>query len=663
VTQNRKSIWFVLLAVFWLAGCVILYYAGHKPFDPQVALSLGRAAGQAAVAAGVLCVAGGLGSWLLPDLGVSPLAGFAIRAAFGLGALSLVVLLVAALVGFSAWLAGIGLLLGVILLRRKIALWLGGLAELARIWQAGGRLGKTIGVLAGLILAAMLVISLAPAVKFDALVYHLVLPHNYLAAGRIAYTPENIFWGMPQVGEMLYLWAIALGGDQAATCLGWGVGLLAMLGILGYARQLTGASAAWVALASLLSGYTLAAELSWGYVDWFAILFGLAFLVALQRWLFTGRASHLLLAGVFGGFAFGSKVSAGGLLLAGVILVAYHSLRYSTLRAALTNLLVFGLAGLATSLPWLLKNILATGNPLYPFLTPSGAMDAFRLSLYQGQPLWGDWRDVLFLPFRATFSGYEGAPGYSASISPLLLGLGLAYLLGRLLVSDAKLRRLDPTAAVTVIGLLIWAVSARLSGYLIQTRLYLGFFPAMALLAGGGYRVISRVRLPGVRLGRIAGALVALTLALTAIEVGLEMFSRGAPQAVAGVRSTQEYLEDNLGWYARAVAAIRQLPPEERVLMLWEPRSLYCLPACSPDEIIDRWRRDLRAWQDPQAILAAWRDAGFTHLLLHQAGVDFVRQDDSRYTPQEWQSLEELLAGLPPPQRFGEAYSLYRISP
>jgi hypothetical protein len=663
VTQNRKSIWFVLLAVFWLAGCVILYYAGHKPFDPQVALSLGRAAGQAAVAAGVLCVAGGLGSWLLPDLGVSPLAGFAIRAAFGLGALSLVVLLVAALVGFSAWLAGIGLLLGVILLRRKIALWLGGLAELGRIWQAGGRLGKTISVLAGLILAATLVISLAPAVKFDALVYHLVLPQNYLASGRIAYTPENIFWGMPQVGEMLYLWAIALGGDQAATCLGWGVGLLAMLGILGYARQLTGASAAWVALASLLSGYTLAAELSWGYVDWFAILFGLAFLVALQRWLFTGRASHLLLAGVFGGFAFGSKVSAGGLLLAGVILVAYHSLRYSTLRAALTNLLVFGLAGLATSLPWLLKNILATGNPLYPFLTPSGAMDAFRLSLYQGQPLWGDWRDVLFLPFRATFSGYEGAPGYSASISPLLLGLGLAYLLGRLLVSDAKLRRLDPTAAVTVIGLLIWAVSARLSGYLIQTRLYLGFFPAMALLAGGGYRVISRVRLPGVRLGRIAGALVALTLALTAIEVGLEMFSRGAPQAVAGVRSTQEYLEDNLGWYARAVAAIRQLPPEERVLMLWEPRSLYCLPACSPDEIIDRWRRDLRAWQDPQAILAAWRDAGFTHLLLHQAGVDFVRQDDSRYTPQEWQSLEELLAGLPPPQRFGEAYSLYRISP
>ncbi len=33
--------------------------------------------------------------------------------------------------------------------------------------------------------------------------------------------------------------------------------------------------------------------------------------------------------------------------------------------------------------------------------------------------------------------------------------------------------------------------------------------------------------------------------------------------------------------------------------MLWEPRSLYCLPVCSPDEILDRWRGDLRTWDDP----------------------------------------------------------------
>jgi hypothetical protein len=418
-----------------------------------------------------------------------------------------------------------------------------------------------------------------------------------------------------------------------------------------------------VAVASLLAGYTLAAELSWGYVDYFSLLFGFAFLVALQRWSLAGRTSYLLLAGVYGGFAFGSKLSAGGLLVAGALLVAYHSLRYLSLRAALVNLLLFSLAGIATSLPWLLKNTLATGNPLYPFLVPAGAMDAYRLTLYQGYPVWGDWRDVLFLPIRATFLGYEGAAGYSASIGPLLLGLVGVYFAGWLLKRDAKLRRLETAAAVAVLGLLIWAVAGRLSGYLIQTRLYLGFFPALAMLAGGGYRVIARIRLPGVRLGRVAGALVVLALALNAVQIGLDTLSKGAPGAVAGVRSRQQYLEDNLGWYARAAFAIRQLPPGARALMLWEPRSLYCLPDCSPDEILDRWRGDLRTWGDPQAVLGAWREAGYTHLLFYKTGADFVRQEDSRYTPQEWQALDELLAGLPAPQQFGEAYALYRISP
>jgi hypothetical protein len=350
-------------------------------------------------------------------------------------------------------------------------------------------------------------------------------------------------------------------------------------------------------------------------------------------------------------------------LAAGVVLVAYHSLRQRGLRAALVNLLLFGLAGLATALPWLLKNTLATGNPLYPFLFPAGAMDAFRLSLYQGYPIWGDWRDALLLPIRATFLGHEGASGYSASIGPLLLGLVGVYVLGRLLRSDAKLRRLDTAAGIALLGLIIWAIAGRLSGYLIQTRLYLGFFPALAILAGGGYRVIARIRLPGVRLGRIAGALVVLALALNTVQIGLDMLSKGAPGAVAGVRSRQQYLEDNLGWYARAAAAIQELSPGARALMLWEPRSLYCLPVCSPDEILDRWRGDLRTWGDAQSVLAAWREAGYTHLLFYKTGADFVRQDDSRYTPQEWQALDELLAGLPAPQQFGEAYALYRISP
>jgi hypothetical protein len=311
----------------------------------------------------------------------------------------------------------------------------------------------------------------------------------------------------------------------------------------------------------------------------------------------------------------------------------------------------------------LVKNALATGNPLYPFIFPGGAMDAFRQELYQGFPVWGDWRDVLLLPWQATMTGHEGAPGYSASIGPLILGLAPVYVVGWLLKNDPKQKKLWLAAALSAIGLVIWAVGSRFSGYLIQTRLYLAIFPALGLLAGGGYRVLARIEVPGVRLGRIAGTLVLLVLGLNAFQVFLDVLSKGAVQTVAGITSSQEYLDVNLGWYAPAMRAIQELPQQARVLMLWEARSLYCLPHCQPDEVLDRWRRDLHTWGEPQIALAEWRQAGYSYLLIHTAGADFTRLNDRRYSPAEWQALDQLLASLEPEQEFGEAYALYRLNP
>jgi hypothetical protein len=97
--------------------------------------------------------------------------------------------------------------------------------------------------------------------------------------------------------------------------------------------------------------------------------------------------------------------------------------------------------------------------------------------------------------------------------------------------------------------------------------------------------------------------------------------------------------------------------------MLWEPRSLYCLPKCIPDEIIDRWKHDLLIYQEPDAVLESWRSLGYSHLLYYQLGSDFVRRDDQRYSAGDWEALDRLRAYLPPPQDFGGAYLLYRLEP
>lgn len=108
--------------------------------------------------------------------------------------------------------------------------------------------------------------------------------------------------------------------------------------------------------------------------------------------------------------------------------------------------------------------------------------------------------------------GIEGGPGYSASIGPLLLALIPGVLAGwRELTSDER-SRIIPSLIVAGTGWLIWAGVAHVSDALAQSRLYRALFPALAILATAGYKAASRLRLPGVRVGRVLAALVALAL-------------------------------------------------------------------------------------------------------------------------------------------------------
>jgi hypothetical protein len=132
---------------------------------------------------------------------------------------------------------------------------------------------------------------------------------------------------------------------------------------------------------------------------------------------------------------------------------------------------------------------------------------------------------------------------------------------------------------------------------------------------------------------------------------------------MAGKLNQDEFLEQNLGWYARSMKAINDLPDNALVLMLWEPRSLYCLPKCVADEVIDRWKHDRTMGKEANIILEQWRSRGYSHLLYYRLGAEYIRNEDKRYSPDDWETLDSLLSTLPPPVDFGGAYSLYRLNP
>ena len=649
-----------VLVIVWMMVMVSMYYAGHKPLDIHHVVNLGQVLWDIFLCFAVISIAGGIGRRIGPRLELNPLTSIALHAALGMGVLSLVFLVAGTAFWIGKFISWSIVLLGVILFWRDALQWWKGWLHLISLWQLSGKFGKFIATGLCLLFFFTLIVSLAPPLKFDALVYHLAIPVEYLNQGKINYLPENMFWGMPQLAEMLYTWIISLSRTETAAVFGWIVGLLVTIGLLGYVVERFNQRSAWAALASLFCSYSLIILLPAAYVDWFAVLYGLCVLVILDIWQDKGKNSYLIWAGIFAAFGVGVKYTAGILVICGLCILLFDFLRNRRNGTQLIrNIALFSVPMIIVSLPWLVKNILATGNPFYPFFLPSGEMDEFRLSFYQLPP-WGTWQELLLLPFKATFTGHEGAVGYSASIGPLLIALSPFVYLGYSRKSMEQKVTINTAVIFTVSGIIIWAFTSRFSGYLIQTRLFFVMFPAISILAGIGYENLSEITLPGIRIGRITGALILFVFGLTIFQTVYEVIERNSIVTIVGL-SAQSYLEENLGWYYPAMQSINELPSGSNVLMLWEPRGMYCSPVCESDEVLDRWLHDQYLYQEPVVMIDEWKTQGYTHVLVYDLGVEFTKTNDPRYTDEDWQALNDLVEQLHNPHHFGNAYSLYSL--
>jgi hypothetical protein len=151
-------------------------------------------------------------------------------------------------------------------------------------------------------------------------------------------------------------------------------------------------------------------------------------------------------------------------------------------------------------------------------------------------------------------------------------------------------------------------------------------------------------------------------MGLNLLSTGLDLVRRNPLAYVARLEDQDSYLKRQLGPFAGAMQAIESLPPESRVLMLWEARGYYCLPRCDSDEIIDRWYHDSHVYPGSSELISAWRAQGYTHLLIFNLGADFVRTRDPAGKSMDWNLLQATLAELTLDRTIAAgSYTLYRI--
>ena len=348
-----------------------------------------------------------------------------------------------------------------------------------------GCVGMMLPFLAAGALGAML-----PPFDFDVREYHLGGPKEFFLTGRVQFLPHNVYTSFPFLTEMLSLSAMVLRGDWfrgalAGQLLLWVFYPLTAATVYAVGRRLFSPAAGWLAA-------TIYATTPWSYrisiiayaeggLTAYLALALLAGILAMQQMQCGNAAARwVLLTGLLAGSGMACKypgavqvvIPLGVALLWAAGRHANGSTRRVPASEVAKTAAVFAVGVLLAVGPWLLKNLVETGNPVYPLLW----------SVFGGI----DWDAAINAKFRAGHSPTGFGPAVLLrELYNVVLGSDWQSLLVFGLAPFALLRPRRATA-FTLWGFVLYLLAA---WWLLTHRIdrfWLPLLPVACLLAGAG---------------------------------------------------------------------------------------------------------------------------------------------------------------------------------
>ncbi len=448
------------LAVFIITGTLVPSWQ-HPWFVSFYALF---------VWAAVTLAAYGLGQLFLKLLQIpfsSATESMVFRLGFGYGGIGYVVLLAGFLGGLfpSVFWAFLSLMV-FFPLREKIARGFRSLHFALTVWEKGILLALMLLILINVIL------SFAPPTARDALTHHLALPKLYVQHHRIYDIPFADASYNPMQVDMLYALTLLLKSEEAASLIH---GTYAVMTATLIYLLLRGRVFRWVAFLGaffFLSTPLVINLSSKAYVDLGLAFYGFGAIYGLIQD-GPGKREWRTLSALFAGLAAATKYNGFLVLFLLFPWVIRDSQSEESPLFSWKGAAGYLTISLAMASPWLLKNFLYTGNPVYPFLAnwlenhPAVSQEAYaplaRRALLYGEGVW----DFISIPVRMFFQGKDDFPRYfDGVLNPLFLffspfglwgpkenwrkwlgGFVAAYLLFALLLTDMRARYILPTLA------------------------------------------------------------------------------------------------------------------------------------------------------------------------------------------------------------------------
>ncbi|MBW2146065.1 MAG: phospholipid carrier-dependent glycosyltransferase [Deltaproteobacteria bacterium] len=520
------------------------------------------------------------------------------------------------------------------------------------------------GVLAFLVTVAVseIIMNFTPPVSRDALIHHLAIPKLYVKKGLFHNLPFSIPSYYPMNLDLLYWAVLRMGAETPAKFIHMSFGLGTAILIFLHLRRESSETAAWLGSMFFFTTPIIVKLSTAVYVDLGFIFFSTLAVLSLLRWHSEGfRRRWLLLAIAGSGLAMGTKYS--GILLLPLLTAVVVRLRVSGgggSASALRDALVFTAGSLMLFLPWCIKNVLQTGNPLYPlFLSVLGGPEYVSYGPVPGALLYRKWMygeqwwQTLLAPLRMFFQGQDDVPRYFDGIlSPALV-----------VFLPIVLWRGGPRYRWLLFGFcVLYGTFVFFRGGDIRVRYILPLVPFLAILAAQGVVRFWRL-LQGHPVARAALGFLVVALMVQNSAYCLDFFRKVDPMPlVRGKETREEYIRRRVPDYSIMSYANAHLPEDTRILFLFMGNRGYY---CERDYVYDTYfsgesfRRVIASSCSADDILKYLESQRITHILLNKRlTLDFFHNN---LQPEKERNLHYFLKKYVEPVRVEGTYYLLQV--
>jgi len=478
-----------------------------------------------------------------------------------------------------------------------------------------------LAALAALCLAVLIALvgALGPSdmSDWDSLAYHLAVPKLWLQHGQIDYIPFIHHSNFPGAIDNLFILGLTPGGAAGAKAFSVAVFVLGILVVFGLARRRYGENCGWIAALAFVGVPAILWESGTAYIDVaHGLVAGLGIVYAAE--LIEGKPAALRMALCLA-LACASKYTGLQTVFACAVVLLVGCAMNRKLSEAAKAVGLTALASLIIAGPWYLRNVVNTGNPVYPFfygVFHGKNWDDFSAKIYaEEQKTFGAGSSpsdigaatlgLAYQPGRYTNPSPTGGNGFpTGALGFVVVGTWLAWLF------SGKMGRFEKSVlAATGISLLMWFVLSQQSRYLITLAV-----PA-CVLAGGA--------LERLKVGPIVAVLTGVQ-ALYSLYVGKFFHLDPKLPVVVGKVSEEDYLKANVPFYEAALA-INQIVPKDGKVALYDEVFGYFLdlpyfwanPGHSTLIPYDRIQNGLQLSEELKKL-------GFTHVYMNMGiGIAF----------------------------------------